>query len=340
MSAIAGGAIDDERRSKIDDPACHLTTTAIEEATNNAGAVLESIPSDRIGFILSTTKANIEALERFDAGVPCSNAARRHLRPDLLADDLAEAHGTRGPVRCVSIACVSGLVAIQLGAKMIQRGDADAVIVAGVDHLSAFVTAGFSSLKAIDPEGCRPFDQNRRGLSPGEAGAAVVLVAADAAPPGSIGISGWGTSNDANHLTGPSRDGSGLALAIRAALRSSQLEPGNIDYINVHGTGTPFNDAMEGLALKGVFGDACPPFSGSKGIIGHTLGAAGVIETIACGLAMKNSFTPGTPRLTSAADELPTSLVREPRDATPLRHVLKINVGFGGINSAIVLRHE
>jgi len=135
---------------------------------------------------------------------------RRHLQGDLLAADLATEFGASGPVQCVSAACISGLVAIQQGAKMIQRNEADAVFVVGVDHLSAFVVAGFTALKAIDPQGCRPFDKDRCGLSPGEAGAAIVLVRAEKMSQPAITIRGWGTSNDANHLTGPSRDGSGL----------------------------------------------------------------------------------------------------------------------------------
>src|SRR5205807_4752799 len=106
--------------------------------------------------------ANIEALERIMSGRACSERARRHLEGNLLAADLAQACGAAGPVRCVSAACVSGLIALQQGARMIQSGDADAVLVVGVDHLSAFVVAGFSALKALDPEGCRPFDRDRK----------------------------------------------------------------------------------------------------------------------------------------------------------------------------------
>jgi 3-oxoacyl-(acyl-carrier-protein) synthase len=298
------------------------------------------IPADRIGLVLSTTKANIEALERLSDGRPCSATARRHLQADLLAADLAAEFGAHGPVQNISNACVSGLVALMQGAKLIQRGAADAVLVVGVDHLSAFVVAGFTALKAIDPAGCRPFDQNRRGLSPGEAGAAVMLVRADLAPQNSIALTGWGSSNDANHMTGPSRDGAGLAQAIRAALHIAKLQPQQIDYVNVHGTGTPYNDAMESAALRTVFGESIPPISGLKGMLGHTLGAAGVVETIACVLAMQGQFLPGTPRLNTIAEGLPASLIKEPRPATQLKHILKLNTGFGGVNGALILSHE
>ncbi len=339
QSAIVGAALTENDSV---DPAHRLATEALRQARAEAQPVVNSIPAERIGLVLSTTKANIAALERLAEGQSCSDPARRHLQGDLLAADLAAEHGARGPTQCVSLACVSGLVALQQGAKLIQRGAADAVLVVGVDHLSAFVVAGFSALKAIDPGGCRPFARDRCGLSPGEAGAAIVLVRADWAdkiPGRKIILRGWGGSNDANHLTGPSRDGSGLALAIRSALATADLSPGQVDYINAHGTGTPYNDAMESMALRTVFGETCPPVSGLKGILGHTLGAAGVIETIACVLAMRNNFLPGTPRLKFAAEGTPASLVYEPRPAAKLNHVLKLNTGFGGVNGALILSH-
>ena len=339
QSSIVGAAPVNGSNGDDDDPAYHLANTALTEARGEAGPILKAPPAERIGLVLSTTKANIEALERLSDGRSCSEAARRHLQGDLLATDLAEAHGARGPVQCVSVACVSGLVALQQGAKLIQRGAADAVLVVGVDHLSAFVVSGFTALKAIDPNGCRPFDQDRHGLSPGEAGAAIVLTRADLLPASAITIRGWGCSNDANHMTGPSRDGSGLAQAIRAALAMADLPAAAIDYVNAHGTGTPYNDAMESAALRAVFGDSGPPVSGSKGMLGHTLGAAGVVETILCVLAMRGRRLPGTPRLSVAAEGSPAGLVLEPRSVAQLHHVLKLNTGFGGVNGALLLQH-
>ena len=336
QSSIIGAA-----RRDFDDenPAWLLAIEALHQARAEAKLILSAIPAERIGLVLSTTKANVEALERISENRPCSDSAQRHLQGNLLAEDLAKEFDARGPVQCVSTACVSGLIAIQQGAKIIQRGDADAVFVVGVDHLSAFVVAGFTALKAIDPGGCRPFDAARCGLSPGEAGAAIVLTRADLAPKSSIRIRGWGGSNDANHLTGPSRDGSGLVQAIRSALVAAELSPAEIDYVNAHGTGTPYNDAMESLALKTIFGDACPPFSGLKGMLGHTLGAAGVVETIACVLAMRENFLPGTPRLNVAAEGVPVGIVREPRAGVRLKNILKLNTGFGGMNGALILSH-
>ena len=337
QSAVVGAAPGMDAGS--DDPAWQLADRALREAREEAREILGAIPAGRIGLALATTKANIEALERLAEHRPCSEPARRHLQGDQLACDLAAAHGVRGPVQCVSVACVSGLLAIAQGAKAIQRGAADAVLVVGVDHLSAFVVAGFSALKAVDPNGCRPYDRDRRGLTPGEAGAALVLVRADRMPRPGITIGGWGGSNDANHLTGPSRDGSGLARAMRLALAAARLPPGEIDYVNAHGTGTPYNDAMESAALRAVFGEGCPPFSGAKGMLGHTLGAAGVVETILCVLAMRERLLPGTPRLNVPDESVPASCLQQPRTVPRLRHILKLNTGFGGINGALILTH-
>ena len=187
------------------------------------------------------------------------------------------------------------------------------------------------------PVGCRPFDRDRCGLSPGEAGAAIVLVRGDLAPRPAITIRGWGSSNDANHMTGPSRDGSGLAQAIRAALTAAQLRADQIDYVNAHGTGTPYNDAMESAALRTVFGATCPPVSGLKGMLGHTLGARrrhrnpGVCAGHAGAPAARHPAI--EPRRRRHAAEPGENAARRPR----LNHILKLNTGFGGVNGALIL---
>ena len=332
---------------KAENPAWLLASEALTQARTAAETILQKISAARTGLVLSTTKANITALELISENKSCSETARRHLQANLLAEDLANAFGAHGPVQTVSVACVSGLIAISQAAKIIQRGDADAVFVVGVDALSEFVVAGFTALKALDPLGCRPFDAARCGLSPGEAGAAMVLVKSDfhqskekLAGPATVKIRAFGGSNDANHLTGPSRDGSGLAQAIRVALAAAKFSSTEIDFVHAHGTGTPYNDAMESLALQTIFGDACPPVSGAKGLLGHTLGAAGVIETICCVLALQNNFLPGTPRLDLPADGTPKNLLREPRLDVRVKNVLKLNTGFGGMNGALILSHE
>jgi 3-oxoacyl-(acyl-carrier-protein) synthase len=317
-----------------------FAAAALKEAVGNTGEFLNSIPAARRGFVFSTTKANIEALDKLVRQQPVSAVAQRQIQPAFLAADLAEAFDCRGPVQCVSAACISGLSALQQGAALIRRGLADAVFVAGVDIISQFVLSGFNSLKSLDPEGCRPFDKARIGLSIGEGAAAILLVKRERVSSPVIMLSGWGTSNDANHLTGPSRDGSGLALAIHRALTKAGIAPGKIDYVHAHGTGTPYNDAMESLALRSVFDDRVPLFSSSKGIFGHTLGTAGVLETALCVAAMQNNLLPGTPRLRERDPAVPDSLLAKPRTAAKLGCILKINCGFGGTNAALVLERE
>jgi 3-oxoacyl-(acyl-carrier-protein) synthase len=317
-----------------------FAAAALAEAVNQSGTIPTSIPAARRGFVLSTTKANIEALDQLVRQQPVSAVAQRQIQPAFLAADLAGKFDCRGPVQCVSAACISGLSALQQGAALIRRGLADVVFVAGVDLISQFVLSGFNSLKSLDPDGCRPFDKSRIGLSLGEGAAAIVLVKREWLSSPAILLSGAGTSNDANHLTGPSRDGAGLALAIQRALAKARRAPDQIDYVHAHGTGTPYNDAMEALALRSVFGDRVPPFSSSKGIFGHTLGAAGVLETALCVAALQNHLLPGTPRLRERDPVTPDSLLAEPRAAAKLNHILKINCGFGGTNAALVLERE
>jgi len=313
---------------------------AMGQAIREASALFQQVPPARRGFVLSTTKADIEALERLHRGQMVSPAAQRHLQPGLLAEDLAVAHDLQGPCQCVSAACISGLLALQQGAALLRRNDADLVVVAGVDLASAFVLAGFTTLKSLDPQGCRPFDQARVGLSLGEGAGAVVLARAELLAGPRVLLTGWGSSNDANHLTGPSRDGAGLALAINRALAKAGVAPQEIDYLNAHGTGTAYNDAMESLAFRAVFGETVPPFSSSKGVLGHTLGAAGVLETILGRLGLEEGFLPGTPGLSVPDPLAPPSPLREGREAPDARRVLKVNCGFGGTNAAVILEKE
>jgi 3-oxoacyl-(acyl-carrier-protein) synthase len=301
---------------------------------------LDSIPPARRGLVLSTTKADVAALERVCRQQPCSTAAQRHIWPGLLAADLAAAHDIAGPVQCVSVACISGLLALQQGALLIQEQQADAVCVVGVDLLSDFVLSGFTTLKSLEPGGCRPFDAERKGLSLGEGAGAVVLTRRTALQSPALVVAGWGSSNDANHLTGPSRDGSGLALAMSRALQKAGVAPAGVDFVHAHGTGTPYNDAMEAMALRLVFGQRVPPFCSSKGLLGHTLGAAGLLETLVCLTAFRLQMLPGTPGLQRPDPSVPDSVLAAPRPVAALRRILKLNAGFGGTNAALVLEWE
>ncbi|MCX7805742.1 MAG: hypothetical protein N3A38_11215, partial [Planctomycetota bacterium] len=315
-----------------------LADWAAGEAAASAREALRGIPAARVGLVLATTKAEAPAIEKAADGIRCAEIARRHILPFELARDLADRHCAKAGARCVSAGCVSGLLAIRLAARALLRGEWDAALVVGTDCLSAFTISGFAALKALAPDGCRPFDRDRKGLSPGEAGAAIVLIRAREArvPPLAL-ITGWGASNDANHITGPSRDGSGLAAAIRRALPVANVSPGSVDFVHAHGTGTPYNDAMESLALRAIFGAAIPPVASSKGMLGHTFGAAGVLETVVSILAIIEGFLPGTPRLVAPDPAAPAGLLKDPVPGRRPARILKTMTGFGGMNAALVI---
>jgi len=269
-------------------------------------------------LILATTKADLSGV--VGAGDGLGSPAR--LAKKLGAD------------RAVSCACASGLTAMALAARWIRGGEADRVAVVGVDVLNGFILDGFAGLLALDEEACRPYDRTREGLSLGEGAGAILL----GVQPTAVELAGWGESNDAVHVTAPDREGRGLARAARMALARAELAPHDIDYIHGHGTGTPFNDAMEGEALGLLYPDASPPFSSSKAQLGHTLGAAGVLESIIAVEALRSATAPPNVRLDQT--DLPPT-VTLPRTATPLpraRAVLKWAAGFGGINAALVFR--
>lgn len=329
------------------DRAFLLAAAAISDARADAASCLERVAPERVALILSTTKGHIEILDTAgeSAGDPAGDSGQAadppncHVAHQRLAKNLAAEFGAAGEVQCVSVACTSGLIAIAQGARLIALGEADAAIVVGVDYLSRFLLEGFRCLQAIDPGGCRPFDADRAGMTAGEAGAAVVLAREDLAPEAATRVIGWGSSNDANHLTGPSRDGSGMALAIRRSLKVAGIAPDAIDLVNGHGTATPFNDAMEALAYRSVFGEgAGPAVCASKGMFGHTFGAGGVLETILCDRAARAGLRPGTPGLSNPDEGAPPGLLREPT-AGGFRRTLKVNAGFAGVNGAIVLEH-
>ncbi|MCC6573482.1 MAG: beta-ketoacyl synthase [Planctomycetes bacterium] len=247
----------------------------------------------------------------------------------------ADLAGVGGRAFAVSAACASGSQAVIEAAEMLVDGDADEVVVVGVDVLSDFVLYGFGALQALSKQPARPFDASRDGLSLGEAAAAVVLRrATDTDMPLAL-ITGWGSSNDANHISGPSRDGYGLSLAIDRALKG--LDRGSVRAICAHGTATRYNDAMEAHAFHRSFGAKVPPVFGVKGSIGHTLGAAALIELIVSAQCAREHLLPPTVGFTRQDhDEPALDVVASPREIKP-GAILSTNSGFGGINTALVI---
>ncbi len=288
--------------------------------------------------ILATTTGEIEILQRFilDRKPEADKSLPNHLLGKIIS--LA---GTAGRGMVVSAACASSSAAVSKAASMIRNKETDCVLVAACDCVSEFVTAGFSSLMALDSDKAKPFDKNRRGLSLGEAAGFMLIMSEERAArekrPVMGEIAGWGLTNDANHITGPSKDGSGLSNAIHGALISAGIPVSEIGSISAHGTGTVYNDAMEMRAIKKVFGNSPLPVYSVKGGTGHTLGAAGLLEIIIAFESLKRLAVPPTVNL-SNPDREAEGWVSSGSQSFESTATLSTNSGFGGVNSALILK--
>lgn len=247
----------------------------------------------------------------------------------------------QGPAVSISSACSSGAKVFGSARRMIEAGLIDAAIVGGVDSLCLTTLYGFNSLELLSREPCRPFDVERRGISIGEAAAFALLErpqptsgARPDAHGDAIMLLGIGESNDAHHMSSPHPEGLGARLAIEGALAGAGLLASDIDYINLHGTATPGNDAAESLAVNALFDGT--PCNSTKGATGHTLGAAGALEAVICALALRHQFMPAGIGTQMPDPALNLRYVLESRDA-PLRSVLSNSFGFGGTNCSLVL---
>lgn len=243
----------------------------------------------------------------------------------------------------LSTACSSAANAMMFGANLLRTGQYRRVVVGGSESLSNYHLNGFNSLMILDRRPCRPFDASRAGLNLGEGAAYLVLETAESARERGVKplarLSGFGNACDAFHQTASSENGEGAFLAMQKALQLAGLEPGDIDYINAHGTGTPNNDASESAALKRIFAEEIPPVSSTKAFTGHTTSASGSIEAVFCLLALQHGFIP--PQLNwQSAD--PTCVI--PCTSAlqkPLTHILSNAFGFGGNDSSLILsRYE
>jgi 3-oxoacyl-[acyl-carrier-protein] synthase II len=243
---------------------------------------------------------------------------------------LTERLGLTGGGMEINAACASSTVGVALAAQYIAAGKYDHVLVAGADMVSRFVYFGFAALKAMREEVCKPFDLGRNGLSLGDGAVALFLSAEGTSD---IRVGGYGITNDANHITGPSRDGAGLARAFQQAISMSGLENAAVEAFCAHATGTRYNDTMELLAVRSLFGGKEPPVFGVKGAIGHTLGAAGGIEIALCGKCLSEGVIPPT---VGCKNPESAAVVLE-KTAFPGRNILTSNSGFGGVNAAVIL---
>ncbi len=259
------------------------------------------------------------------------------------AQCLASVFGIRGVRSTYMTACSSSAHAIGLAMRRVRSGDEDVVIAGGAESLCRLTLAGFGALGVLDPSGARPFDADRRGITLGEGAAFVVLESLARArrrgvPPLAV-IAGYGASAEAHHMVHPKGDGSGALATMRAALRDAGCEPGEIDYINAHGTGTTQNDAMEATAVGALVGGRAVRLSSSKGMLGHALGAAGALEAAVTIIGMTEGFVPSNPGVSTPAPELGAiELLSDVVDEAP-RLVVSTSFAFGGNNAALVIAH-
>ena len=258
-------------------------------------------------------------------------------------EKIAETLGIKGFISTVSTACSSSLNSQILGVKLLKNGLLDRVIVGGTDALSRFTLNGFNTLMILDHSHCRPFDASRTGLNLGEGAAYLVLETKETAIKSGRKIyatlAGYGNANDANHQTATSNEGDGPFLSMQKALKTAGLQPSEINYINVHGTGTGNNDLTEGKALIRLFGKYVPPFSSTKAYTGHTLGAAGAVESVFSILAIQNQVVLPNVNFKTAIPEINLHPVTKV-EKKEINYVMTNSFGFGGNDSSIVFGNK
>jgi 3-oxoacyl-[acyl-carrier-protein] synthase-1 len=297
----------------------------------------------RVGVFLGTSTSGILQTE---LGYRNRDPVSGELPPDFdygathnsfsVADYLRRRLALEGPAAVVSCACASSAKVFATARRMLETDVIDAAVVGGVDSLCLTTLYGFHSLQLCAPGPCRPFDVDRDGISIGEAAAFALLerVAGDATADDVL-LLGVGESNDAYHMSAPHPEGAGARRAMQLALSDARLEPDDIDYINLHGTGTPSNDRSESRAVNDVFG-AAMPCSSTKGATGHTLGAAGALEAVIAALALRYGEMPAGVNTRRVDPSLAVNYLTAKRVA-PLERALSNSFGFGGTNCSLIL---
>ena len=296
----------------------------------------------RVGVFLGTSTAGIlqtelayRRREPETGALPDDFHYRTTHNSFSLAEFTRDYFGLEGMAMAISTACSSSAKVFAAAARQLELGSIDAAIVGGVDTLCLTTLYGFASLQLTSAQPCRPYDAARNGISVGEGAAFALLERCDQPAPGSVLLLGTGESSDAYHMSSPHPEGLGAKMAMEAALRSAGLKAGDIDYINLHGTSTPANDAAEGKAVAALF-DKRVPCSSTKGATGHTLGAAGAVEAVICALALRHGFLPGSPGTENVDPAIPVDYLLKSRDGKVSR-ALTNSFGFGGSNCSLIL---
>lgn len=283
--------------------------------------------SPRVLFVLSTTKGNVELLGGNGAGQSES------VSPVWSAERLARHFGNPNIPMVVSNACISGLCAQIYASRALQSGRYDQAVIVGADVLSSFIVSGFQSFKALSQQPCRPFDRERNGLNLGEGAATLVIGRVENAD-GAWTLCQGAIRNDANHISGPSRTGEGACQALKATLAG--ICPDEAAMISVHGTATLYNDEMEAVALQRAGLDHLP-VNAYKGYLGHTLGAAGLLESVLSMHAIDRGVIPATRGFSEPGVSVPLQVSNQPR-TTDKKAFIKMLSGFGGCNAALYYR--
>src|SRR5690606_27842767 len=254
--------------------------------------------------------------------------------PHSLGDFVQAATGLRGPCVTVATACSSSAKVFAQAARLVHAGLVDAALVGGVDTLCGSVLFGFNSLGLVSAAPCRPFDRDRDGLSLGEAGGFAVLERAGAGS-GGLRLCGYGESSDAHHMSAPHPEGLGAMLAMRDALVRAGIAPGDVGYLNLHGTSTPANDAVEAAAVAALF-PATLHASSTKGWTGHTLGAAGIVESVFALLALETGLLPGILHSAEPDPACGPQIRFDNVESAAIRYAMNNSFGFGGNNASLV----
>jgi 3-oxoacyl-[acyl-carrier-protein] synthase II len=347
----------ENKRAKRLDRYGHFSVAATQMAIADAGIDLAKEDKDQIGSTMGSALGGLQFAE---------NQLDLYLREGIRSVDpmlalcvfggaascnIAIELGVTGPNSTNSMSCASGTIAIGEGFRLIRDGYADVMIAGGAEApLAPLCFGAFSIIRAMstrnhDPAGAsRPFDKDRDGFVMGEGAAVLILEEYDRAVARGAKIyaeiAGYGTTNDAYHMTAPRPDGSQAARSMKLALRDANVSPGEVKYVNAHGSSTPLNDPTETKAIKDVFGDSAYSLrvSGTKGYYGHALGASGAIETAISALAIEREWLPPTVNLAVADEACDLNFLPGTGTNERVEHVLTNSFGFGGINAALVLR--
>ncbi|MBB3827653.1 beta-ketoacyl-[acyl-carrier-protein] synthase family protein [Xanthomonas arboricola] len=308
-----------------------------------AQAAAQRYGAERVAVIIGTSTSSIGASEEaYTRLVEDADGAR--FPPDLerpivhtphsLGDFVQHATGLRGPSVTVATACSSSAKVFAQAARLMAAGVIDAALVGGVDTLCGSVLFGFNSLQVVAPEMCQPFDARRVGLSLGEAGGFALVERTEAAPDAALWLYGYGESSDAHHMSAPHPQGLGAQLAMRGALERAGLEPGAVGYLNLHGTATPANDSVEAAAVAAIFPDTLHA-SSTKAWTGHTLGAAGIVESVIALLALRDDLLPGTLN-SEVPDPACGPQIRFDTAHSRIDYAMNNSFGFGGNNCSLL----